>query len=609
MARTAGRRPTRQRGNIEELPSGALRVRVYAGTDPVTKRRHNLVETVPAGPKAWEEAEQVRTRLLNQIDERRNPRTNATLNQLLDRYLTTERFTGEASTLRGYRRYAKNHIRPLIGGEKAGEIDGDILDSFYAELRRCRDHCDRRHRIDHRTAQKHTCDKRCAPHQCLPLAASTVRQIHFILSGAFKRAVRWRWTATNPISQAEPPAPPKPAPQPPSTDEAALLLTEAWKDPDWGTLVWLAMTTGARRAELCALRWRHVDLVEGVLTLHRSIGQDEDGKPKEKDTKDHQQRRVALDPETVAALTRHWQRCGTRAKVLGLVIGPDAFVFSLAPDNSAHLLPDTVTQRYDRMAQRLGLHTTIHKLRHYSATELIAAGVDVRTIAGRLGHSGGGTTTLRVYAAWVSESDQRASTALMNRIPALPALPADPREQSKVDPHSPYEKIAAAIRQRILDGELKVGDPAPSLKDIAAEHQVAAGTAHRAMALLKEWGLVEASRGRRAVVVSTEALPSREPTNSEPSQPVGILATTVTAPSGAVGVERKALELEIRRKGYVVAKLTAEADPEELGELRQLLVDGILRDGYDESRIAEYEMDVHYLGNPDLLMTFVASAR
>jgi integrase len=36
----------RERGSIDELPSGALRVRVYAGTDPITKRRHDLVEVI-----------------------------------------------------------------------------------------------------------------------------------------------------------------------------------------------------------------------------------------------------------------------------------------------------------------------------------------------------------------------------------------------------------------------------------------------------------------------------------------------------------------------------------------------------------------------------------
>jgi integrase len=52
------------------------------------------------------------------------------------------------------------------------------------------------------------------------------------------------------------------------------------------------------------------------------------------------------------------------------------------------------------MCERLGIGSHLHALRHYSATELLAAGVDLRTVAGRLGHAGGGTTTLRVYAAW-----------------------------------------------------------------------------------------------------------------------------------------------------------------------------------------------------------------
>jgi integrase len=78
----------------------------------------------------------------------------------------------------------------------------------------------------------------------------------------------------------------------------------------------------------------------------------------------------------------------------------DAYVFSRSPDGSAPLLPDSVTQRYERMARKLKIKTTLHKLRHYSATELIAAGVDVRTVAGRLGHSGEAQPTLRVYPAW-----------------------------------------------------------------------------------------------------------------------------------------------------------------------------------------------------------------
>lgn len=325
------------------------------------------------------------------------------------------------------------------------------------------------------------------------------RKIHYVLNGAYKRAIRWRWVAANPINQAEPPAVPTPDPQPPTPEEAARLLKEAWRDPDWGVLVWLTMTTGARRGELCALRWQHVDLVNGVLTLRRSIAQDGNA-TEEKDTKTHQRRHVTLDPESVAVLTEHWDRCRARASLLGAALTREAYVFSLAPEGSTHLVPSTVTQRYKRMAHRLGIDTHLHNLRHYSATELIAAGVDVRTVAGRLGHGGGGTTTLRVYAAWLAEADQRAAAGLLTRLPERQAPLPDPVERAQTDPKSPYERIAAELRAKILDGTLPAGEPLPTGKELAKAHCVSPPTAHRALTLLREWGLVEVSRGQRAIV-------------------------------------------------------------------------------------------------------------
>lgn len=497
MARAARRR-RRPQGTIEELPSGSLRVAVYAGMDPLTKNRHYLRETIPAGPRSEAEAEKVLRRLLNQVDEQRNPRTNATLNQLLDRHL--ELLDLEETTLKTYRGHVEHHIRPLVGKVKVGAFDADLLDSFYAELKRCRAHCDGRPYVDHRTARKHGCDERCRRHVCKPLSASSIRQIHFILNGAFKRAVRWRWVGTNPMAQAQPPSAPTANPQPPSAGEAAAILNEAWRDPDWGTLVWLAMTTGARRGELCALQWRDVDLENGVLKVAKSIAQ-VNTKTWPKATKTHQQRRIALDPETVTVLREHKARCDSRAQALDLDLARHAYVFSLAPDGSTHLLPDSVSQRYGKLAKRLDLDTHLHNLRHYSATELITAGVDVRTVAGRLGHGGGGTTTLRVYTAWVSESDQRASKSLFLRMPTRPAV-VDPSERAKEEPRAPYEKIAAAYRQRILGGELHPGDCLPPVKKIAQQHNIAVGTAQRAVTLLASWGLVATSPGKRSEVVT-----------------------------------------------------------------------------------------------------------
>lgn len=100
---------------IDELPSGALRVRVYAGTDPVSKRRLDLTEVIPPGPKQARLAEEARTRLLNQVDERRNPKTRATVDQLITKYFQV--LDVDTQTMRGYKSKYENHIKPLIGSE------------------------------------------------------------------------------------------------------------------------------------------------------------------------------------------------------------------------------------------------------------------------------------------------------------------------------------------------------------------------------------------------------------------------------------------------------------------------------------------------------------
>ncbi|HEX3826452.1 MAG TPA: site-specific integrase [Sporichthyaceae bacterium] len=243
--------------------------------------------------------------------------------------------------------------------------------------------------------------------------------IHSILKTSLNRAVRWKWIAVNPISFVDPPPIPPPDPSPPSPEEVATILTEAFKDPDWGALVWLAMVAGARRGEFSALRWADLDLDRVTLTVGRSIGQI-GGRSWEKDTKTHQRRRISLDAATVQLLDDHRSRCTARCTALGIGLDADAYVFSLDPDNSTPLRPGTITQRYGRMAKALGLDTHFHALRHYSATELIAAGVDPRTVAGRLGHGGGGATTLRVYSAWVPESDRKAAETIAARMPAPP---------------------------------------------------------------------------------------------------------------------------------------------------------------------------------------------
>lgn len=191
------------RGVAERGRSGSKGLR---RVDPLSGRgrRVCLSETIPAGPKAAAaEAEQAKTRLLNQVDEQRNPRTRATVNQLMDRYL--ELLDVDTNTRRGYEGYIRNHVRPLLGTLPVGRLDGETLDSFYAVLRTCHAHCGGRQYIEHRSAEPHTCNSKCTPYARCPLAASSIRQIHWCLRGALQRAVRWRWIGVNPIDQATTP--------------------------------------------------------------------------------------------------------------------------------------------------------------------------------------------------------------------------------------------------------------------------------------------------------------------------------------------------------------------------------------------------------------------
>lgn len=152
-----GQDPVRRgaRGSITRLPSGSLRVRVYSDLDPVTRHRRYLTETIPDGPDALEDAEAACRRLLTQVRENRQPRTDITLGRLLARHLAMMHASG--TTRYGYQCMITKHVEPLLGRLVITAVTGEVLDHFYADLRRCRDHCWQPR----------------AGHRCWPLAPAT----------------------------------------------------------------------------------------------------------------------------------------------------------------------------------------------------------------------------------------------------------------------------------------------------------------------------------------------------------------------------------------------------------------------------------------------------
>jgi len=114
----------------------------------------------------------------------------------------------------------------------------------------------------------------------------------------------------------------------------------------------------------------------------------------------------------VEALAGHRTRTEKAAASTGRVVDPDDQIFTSDPEGRRPGRPELVTRRWERLRARSDLaHMRIHDLRHFVATQLLTAGIDVRTVANRLGHAST-STTLDIYWAWVPARDRDAARHL-----------------------------------------------------------------------------------------------------------------------------------------------------------------------------------------------------
>jgi len=256
------------------------------------------------------------------------------------------------------------------------------------------------------------------PHRCQATSASAIHQIHAILHRAFAVAVKWRWMDSNPADLATRPRSARDDRDPPTPQDAVRLLqaAEAYR-PDLALWLWLLLVTGTRRGELCAIRWSDIDFAQQDLLIERAYAI-RGGRKVIKPTKTHQRRRLALDPGTVGLLAEYRELCRKRAGQAGGMLAADGYVFSSDGYGEQPWPPDTVTHWFRRVRAAAGVDCTLRSLRHYNATQMLAAGIDLRTAAGRLGHAGGGAMTLTVYAHRTRPADQRATDLLAGELRA-----------------------------------------------------------------------------------------------------------------------------------------------------------------------------------------------
>jgi integrase len=228
----------------------SFQVIVFAGYDPLTGRELRLRESTTDET----EAKRILRRLTAQVDEQRHAKTNATFRTAMEAWLRTHEV--EETTRASYEQYAHVHLYPAFGDVPIGKVNARLLEEFYAELRRCRDRCNGKPRIAHRSDGPHECRTvkhrrgpgrppaggypphdcagagctaiECQPHACQPLSAATIPRIHFAVRGVLSAAERWDWITSNAGVIARKPRVPAPQPDPPTVAQAAQIIEAAW---------------------------------------------------------------------------------------------------------------------------------------------------------------------------------------------------------------------------------------------------------------------------------------------------------------------------------------------------------------------------------------------
>jgi integrase len=218
-----------------------------------------------------------------------------------------------------------------------------------------------------------------------PLSASTIRRIHAVLRSALNGAVKRRLIPYSPADHIElAPENPK-RPKPWTVQECQTFLHDI-ADDRLVNLYHLILFTGMRRGEAIGLRWEDVDLDVACLSVEQQItevhGRGVIGTPKTK----RGTRVIPIDDDTVAILRRHKEMQVVEHTAWGPAWNDAGLVFTR--EDGRPLRPEYATRHFQALAAKAGLPAIrLHDLRHTNASLALEAGVEMKVVSDRLGHS------------------------------------------------------------------------------------------------------------------------------------------------------------------------------------------------------------------------------
>jgi integrase len=356
---------------LSPLPSGAWRVAV---------KHKGLRRTATAPTKA--EARLLGAQLAVELGATK-PVDASTVGDLLDMHLSAVTWS---PTTRADAILVAENLPAVFRARSVGDVDAAVIAALYRQL----------------------VGEGWSPHR--------IQRVRMVLSTAWSTAISYRWAHFNPVRDVKAPKLPHRTITPPDAQTVDQILSAA--TGPFNLFLRLAATTGARRGELCALRWSDIDLEARRLRIARSLVWTTEGRA-ERDTKtsvkghrtlslgenltarilEHRDAQFKLHAQTPGANPGAAGRAPRRSTVGNISI-PNGWVFS----HDAGHTPWSgtyVSHLFHQLCQRLDVTgVRLHDLRHHLATRLLSEGEPAHRVAHRLGHSST-ATTMRVYGHWI----------------------------------------------------------------------------------------------------------------------------------------------------------------------------------------------------------------
>lgn len=278
------------------------------------------------------------------------------------------------STLKGYRAYVEQKLKPHLGQKQISKITTADVQKLYRKL------------------QKEGGESGSE------LSPATIQRIHGVLHQALDVAVNRSIIAKNPANDVTLPKR-KATPKTILNNEQLERFMAAIKaDEHWHDFFYLEITTGLRRGELCGLMWSDFDEQKGTLSIHRTLHAKTGGGYYVGDTKTGTGRRVIkLPPSTLQLLSERKKHS----------ISQWIFPNPIRPEDP--VMPNSGYHRMKKLLAEAGLpNMRFHDLRHTFATHALASGVDVKTLSGILGHTKT-AFTLDTYTHVTGDMHRKAS--------------------------------------------------------------------------------------------------------------------------------------------------------------------------------------------------------